>query len=79
MLESAVGAAHCLALATLPNISYPLDIFPTDRFYREDLAEPPMRRSGPAQFEAWMAPGVGAEPHPARLEKLSIESVRLRA
>src|SRR2546426_3959756 len=26
MLESAVGASHCLALATLPNIKYPSDI-----------------------------------------------------
>ena len=27
-------------LATLPNIQYPSDIFPTDRFYKEDLADP---------------------------------------
>jgi O-succinylbenzoate synthase len=77
MLESAVGASHCLALATLPNIKYPSDIFPTDRFYREDLADPAMRLSGPSQFTAPMAPGVGAEPHPARLEQMMLERIRL--
>src|SRR5690606_978345 len=33
MLESAVGQAPSLALATLPNIKYPSDVFPTDRLY----------------------------------------------
>ena len=42
MLESAVGASHCLALATLPNIRYPSDIFPSDRFFRKDLSIPHM-------------------------------------
>jgi O-succinylbenzoate synthase len=42
MLESAVGAAHCVALAMLDNYTYPADIFPSSRFYREDLAERPL-------------------------------------
>lgn len=46
MLESAVGASHCLALATLDNIRYPSDIFASDKFYVRDLAAPPMALSG---------------------------------
>ena len=42
MLESAVGAAHCIALAMLDHFTYPADIFPSSRFYHEDLAEPPL-------------------------------------
>jgi O-succinylbenzoate synthase len=42
MLESAVGSAHCAALAMLENFSYPADIFPSSRFYAEDLADPPL-------------------------------------
>jgi O-succinylbenzoate synthase len=42
MLESAVGSAHCVALAMLPNFTYPADIFPSERFYREDLADTPL-------------------------------------
>ena len=40
MLESGVGAAICVALATLENFTYPADIFPSARFYASDLAEP---------------------------------------
>ena len=73
MLESAVGACHCLALATLPNIRYPSDIFPTDRFYKEDLADPPMQHSAPGQFQVSTCPGVGAEPNSSRLDRMTLE------
>ncbi len=43
MLESGVGSAHCVALAMLDNFTYPADIFPSERFYHEDLADPPLR------------------------------------
>ena len=78
MLESAVGASHCLALATLPNIRYPSDIFPTDRFYHEDLGEPPMRHSAPGQFCASMKPGAGAEPSPHALKRMTLENAVLK-
>ena len=75
MLESAVGAAHCIALATLPNIRYPSDIFPTSRFYREDLGCPPIEHSGPSKFEASPSPGIGVEPHAGRLEEMALEKI----
>jgi O-succinylbenzoate synthase len=77
MLESAIGAAHCIALATLPNILYPSDIFPTSRFYVEDLGQPAVQHSGPAKFRASDLPGIGAMPHPAKLEKMALERVVL--
>ena len=79
MLESSVGAAHCIALATLPNFKYPSDIFPTDRFYKKDLSAPPITLSGPSEIKAFAQPGIGAEPDPVQLEKLKIESVTLKA
>ena len=42
MLESACGAAHCVALAMLDNFTYPADIFPSSRFYVEDMSDPPL-------------------------------------
>ena len=42
MLESAVGAAICVELATLDNFTYPGDLFPSSRFYHRDLAVPPL-------------------------------------
>jgi len=40
MLESALGAAICVELATLPNFTYPGDLFPSSRFYERDLSQP---------------------------------------
>ena len=73
MLESAVGASFCVALASLPNIKYPSDLFPTERFYREDLGSPRMAHSGPSQFTSSPEPGVGVEPDPERLEEYLVE------
>lgn len=75
MLESAIGARHCLALATCENIRYPSDIFPTDRFYQQDLAEPEMRLSSPGRMIAPEEPGCGSLPHPQRLESMTLQSV----
>jgi o-succinylbenzoate synthase len=40
MLESAVGSAVCVELATLPNFTYPGDLFPSSRFYTRDMGQP---------------------------------------
>ena len=79
MLESAVGARHCAALATLPNFKYPGDIFPSERFYKCDLAYPPMTLSMPSQMTLLPTPGVGAQPDPDELARLNIEKAVLRA
>ena len=79
MLESAVGASHCLALATLPNVRYPSDIFPSSRFYREDLAAPETTLSGPSQVTAHPGPGIGVRPRPEMLSRLTLEHAFLRA
>ena len=78
MLESSLGAAHCLALATLPNIRYPSDLAPSDRFFREDLSEPAMQFSAPCHFDAGMKPGVGVEPNPNALKRMTLEQVILK-
>jgi O-succinylbenzoate synthase len=75
MLESAVGQAHNIAFATLPNIKYPSDIFPTSRFYVEDLGEPRLELSGPSEITAPPGPGIGCEPHAGRLERYQVERV----
>lgn len=77
MLESAVGACHCIALATLPNIHYPADIFPSRRFYRKDLSTPEIELSGPARIKALPLPGIGCVPDRGQLEKWVVESHRL--
>lgn len=74
MLESAVGASQCAALAMLDNFTYPADIFPSSRFYYEDLADPPLElHRGPGGVPSVRAPSVQPAPAPARLERLTVE------
>ena len=73
MLESAVGVAHCVALATLPGFTYPADIFPSRGYYRQDLAEPEIVLSGPSEVRALEQPGIGTAPVPERLARLQRE------
>ena len=78
MLESSVGASFCGALATLPNIKYPSDIFPTSRFYKQDLGVPEMALTGPSEMTVSSNAGVGAEPDAGCLKKMTIENLFLK-
>ncbi len=73
MLESAVGVAHCIALATLPGFTYPADIFPSRRFYRQDLGEPEIALVGPSQVQAVDRPGIGTIPNSVNLARQTLE------
>lgn len=74
MLESATGASHCTALAMLDNFSYPADIFPSEKYYREDMAQEPLSLS---KIDGKI-PGVRAfqelpDPDPNRLQSLTLQ------
>lgn len=77
MLESAIGQGPALALATLTNIAYPSDVFPSDRLYKHDLAEPEIVLSAPSEIRAPDAPGHGHRPHPERLAACTIKSAQV--
>jgi O-succinylbenzoate synthase len=79
MLESALGQAPSLALATLPNVRYPSDIFPSRRFYAADLADPELSLSGPGMAEAPLRPGHGWLPDPHRLARWTRNTASLTA
>jgi len=77
MLESSLGAHQCLALATLPNFTYPADIFPSERFYTPDMSFPEMRLSSPSMMKLPDIPGSGAEPDMVRLQSCLVETVEV--
>jgi O-succinylbenzoate synthase len=78
MVESGLGGAHCLAMATLPNIRYPSDVFPSTRFFEKDLVRPEIVLSGPSRMTASSAPGVGVEPDADELDRRTVEKAVLR-
>ncbi len=78
MLESATGASLCVSLAMLDNFTYPADIFPSSRFYVEDLADSPLVLEKDSQG----IPSVRAldripDPHPGRLAKLTVQQATI--
>ncbi|MDP6779871.1 MAG: o-succinylbenzoate synthase [Candidatus Latescibacteria bacterium] len=71
MLESGVGAGICAALGTLPGFNYPADVFPSSRFYTEDIADRWIEQDENCCVVLDDTPGVGFEPVPERLEAVT--------
>jgi len=79
MLESAVGGAICAELATLPNFTYPGDIFPSSYFYRNDLGKPEIVLSGRGEVATSRVPGIPQEPDPDLLKQWTVAHASFRA
>ncbi|MFO0919633.1 MAG: o-succinylbenzoate synthase [Planctomycetaceae bacterium] len=78
MLESATGASLCVSLAMLDNFTYPADIFPSSRFYAEDLAESPLvLDSDTSGIPSVRALDHIPDPHPDRLKKLTVQKTTI--
>ena len=71
MLESALGGSICVELATLENFTYPGDLFPSSRFYRRDLSQPPLELAEGCVFK----PSAGDLPTPD-VELLAAQTLR---
>ena len=61
MLETGVGRAHLVALATLPNVKYPNDISASKRYYEEDIVEPPFEINKDGTMNVPRDHGIGVE------------------
>ena len=73
MLESAVGAAICAELATLPNFTYPGDVFPSSYFYNDDIGKPEIVLSGRGEVATSRVPGIAQEPDAELLRRWTVE------
>ena len=70
MLETGVGRAINLHLASMANFTLPGDISATDRYYREDIAEPPfVLNAADSTITVPDKPGIGVEVIPERVAK----------
>ncbi len=78
MLESAIGGAICAELATLPNFTYPGDIFPSSYFYQNDIGKPEIVLSGRGEVTTSRVPGIAQEPDPDLLKRWTVEHASFR-
>jgi O-succinylbenzoate synthase len=71
MLESGIGRAGNVAVASLPNFTLPGDISASRRYYREDIVEPAFEVAPDGTMAVPAGPGIGVEVIPGRLAKVT--------
>lgn len=59
MLETGIGRAHNIHLASLPNFSLPGDIAASRRYYQPDLIDPPIEVRADGTIPVPTEPGIG--------------------
>jgi len=72
MLESGIGRAGNVALASLPNFTLPGDISASNRYYKEDIVEPEFVVNKDGSMDVPVKPGIGVEINHKRLEKVTL-------
>jgi O-succinylbenzoate synthase len=71
MLESGIGRAHNIAMATLAGFSLPGDVSASSRYWKEDIIEPPVIVSARGTIAAPSKPGIGFDINLKRIEQLT--------
>ncbi len=71
MLESGIGRAHNIAMSTLPGFSLPGDVSASQRYWSEDIIEPPVEVTEKGTIRVPMTPGIGYAVKRDRIEKLT--------
>jgi O-succinylbenzoate synthase len=79
MLESGVGRAHNVAMATLEGFTLPGDVSASVRYWEEDIVVPPVTVSPRGTIRAPDAPGIGHDINLRRVESLTVRREMLEA
>jgi O-succinylbenzoate synthase len=72
MLESGVGRAHNIALSTLEGFTLPGDVSASERYWDEDIIEPPVTVNAHGTINAPDGPGIGYAIKRARVDALTV-------
>ncbi|MDX6696305.1 MAG: o-succinylbenzoate synthase [Blastocatellia bacterium] len=79
MLESGIGRAHNIAMATLEGFTLPGDVSASSRYWHEDIIEPPVTVTARGTILAPESPGIGYEVNRARIEALTVRKETINA
>ena len=80
MLESGVGRAHNVALASLPNFTLPGDLSPSARYWERDIVTPEWTMDGEGMVRVPRdRPGIGVDVDADRVEALTVRRETLAA
>lgn len=79
MLETGIGRAANVALASLPGFTLPGDISASERYYREDLVDPPFALNPDGTISVPHGPGIGVAVRRDVLNEAVLRRETLRA
>ena len=73
MLETNIGRASNLALASLPGFTLPGDVSATSRYYAQDIADPPFVLNPDSTLSVPTGPGLGVQVNQQNLERFTVK------
>ena len=76
MLESGIGRAYNVALASLPNFSLPGDLSPSARYWARDIVTPEWTMDAEGMVHVPTAPGLGVAIDTDFIESLTVQNAR---
>ncbi len=80
MLESGIGRAYNVALASLPNFTLPGDLSPSARYWTEDIVAPEWTMDAAGAVRVPLeSPGLGVDVNRERVDALTVRTQELRA
>ncbi len=79
MLETGIGRAGNVALASLPNFTIPGDISANARYFHRDIVTNPFTLNDDSTLTVPTAPGCGADVDEVYLEEVTLDRWELRA
>jgi O-succinylbenzoate synthase len=79
MLESGVGRAHNIAMATLAGFTLPGDVSASARYWEEEIIEPPVTVSAQGTITAPTSDGIGFEIKRKRIDALTVRKETYKA
>lgn len=79
MLESGIGRAGNVALASLPNFTLPGDISASKRYYKQDIVEPEFMVNKDGTMDVPTKTGIGVEVNMKTLNKVTVHKKEFKA
>jgi O-succinylbenzoate synthase len=80
MLESGIGRAHNVALASLPNFVLPGDLSPSARYWEQDIVTPEWTMDAQGFVRVPLdRPGMGVDVDTARVDALTVRTETIAA
>jgi O-succinylbenzoate synthase len=79
MLETGIGRAANLALASLPGFTLPGDISASERYYERDIAAPTFALNPDSTIDVPTGPGLGIQVDLAELDRVTLRKAEISA